>query len=167
MWEQELKWKNQAEWTCKQQKVTFSASVVCRGRTYSGWQQEEILQSGDAGRMGSWDSPPPWCRRGGGWGMVWRTPPSLSLSLSLFSHSVFLYVSPSPWYTGALLLTVHFSECNQSVSRSRLNQSLPSTTSTNLWTHSSLISDQNTARICCCLLCTLMRGCTVLWTVII
>lgn len=86
---------------------------------------------------------------GGGWGMVWRTP---SLPLS-------------PWYAGTLVLTVHFSECNQSVSSSRLNQSLlhhqhPKT-------HSSLISDQNTARICCCLLCTLIRSYTVWWTAII
>lgn len=40
-------------------------------------------------------------------------------SLSFFAPSLPL------WYAGALLLSVHFPECNQSVSRSRLNQSLP------------------------------------------
>lgn len=69
-----------------------SRRSYCRG---------EITMLG--GRMGSWDSPPPWCRRMLGGGV------SLSLSVCL-------------WYTGALLLC----ECNQSVSR--LNQSLQSRT---------------------------------------
>lgn len=86
-------WKQ--KWNRRKWKGVDCKVFSCGDPAQSGWQQEEILQrvDHDAGRMGSWDSPPPWCRRGGGvvggggwWRMVWCTPPCLP-------H----------WCTGALL----------------------------------------------------------------
>lgn len=99
--------------------------------------------------LGGWDSPLPRCRRERGvvvvvkWGMVWCT-------------------SPSPSVCGILVhyCSLFTSECNQSVSSSRLNQSLPHCANTS--THSSLISDQSVATVSCLLL-----RASLVWTLII